>query len=467
MTSVNNSNNKLHLDHNSNYFNRLKPSLQSTESINKQFKTNCSKCHSGSSQLHRSEHDIYGSKMSTRMHDTARSAWRASKQFASSVITGGVGLSACRKCNRRQSSSLAPSGRGSFKEPPNERMLGQEVCRQQASLSAGEAQQAELVAAQLKLASDQDQHTSVIEVQSLQPNSASRLATSGSSGSDQAQSESLASSSRNSAPASQHEALDQQSSLIRVENNKLTIVTKFNDSECNNQSPNSVGGLDLAAPSSGSERSRCESSSSGRGTSSEAGSATASQNGDLDESHLGQNAPLPVCQDPSLNCSDKEAARATTTTSTTKAGEVKRHKRKSSLFKASKVFGGSQASLNKLKSFFTGSSGKVSLANGAALKDGRQQQSTEGQRDHLESSRLRCLELQSQDDARAASIDANRVMPPDTGCGKEDQVGQGEADKQRVESGATYDDTQQQQNDQAQQQQVDATNGVVVLAVGS
>lgn len=334
------------------------------------------------------------------MHDTARSAWRASKQFASSVITGGVGLSACRQCTRRQSSSLA-AGRasGSKKKSKQLSQVEAENCHQMKAELPGEVDQlAELTVQQMKLAGDDDQHTSVIEVQSLQLNaSANKAAAVASANIERSQNE----SNRNSVQVQQQqaEASDQQTSLIRVdENNKLTIVTKFsNDSEC--QSPNNAS-LDLAAPSSGSERSRCESSSSGRGTSSDAGSATASQNGDLDENHA--SPTLPVCQNPSLN-GDKGGV-ATVTTTTTNSS--KRHKRRSSLFKASKVFGGSQASLNKLKSFFGGSSGKVSLSNKVPqqphqIKDGQvRQQVLEGQMNHLESSRLRCLELN-----RPASID--------------------------------------------------------------
>lgn len=433
------------------------------------------------------------------MHDTARSAWRASKQFASSVITGGVGLSACRTCNRRQSSSSG-NRRGSNKKSKKQSgesdtdIAGpqQQGCRG-AQVSPGKydscAQQAaDLVIAQTNSVSEDDQHTSVIEVQSSQPNcSANRLVPCSASGDQVHQNESLINNNNNNNRNSQmvqhlqHETSDQQqsSSLIRVdENNKLTIVTKFNESECNNQSPNNSASLDLAASSS-SERSRCESSSSGRGTSSDAGSATASQNGDMDmESHPGQTAALPVSHDPSLNHSNND--KEVTAISKTPVVDSKRHKRKASLFKASKVFGGSQASLNKLKSFFTGSSsGKVALSNGNPLRDQLKdsQQALDGRRDHLDSSRLRCLELNQNN--RASSIDPDRVAAANEDLNQVGQGGSDEAERQNLSEklnasfsmmrdGPHRDNIDQQQEQQQQQhlqqQQVSAT---VVPLVGS
>lgn len=405
------------LDQNSNYFNRVKPSLQSNESINK-----CRKCASGSSQLHhRSEHDMYGSKLSTRMQDSAKSAWKASKHFASSVITGGVGLSSCRQCtsksrgslstNKQQQQQQVVNGISLANQQRNQQQQQQEQerdefilqaetdnntrfakCSSPASMNneynatnnssqmSGE-QQIEVNNSKVEVSyGDDDQHTSVIKVGPTKAaNPTAEVSTLPST---------LQHNQNQQQVVVQHQQARHQDEsgggLIRVdENNKLTIVTKFNDSDHYSTGPNTS--IEMGAPTSsgsGSERSRCESSSSGRGTSSDAGSS-ASQNGDLDGCASAMN-------DKQLDNKQNNAITDTTIASSAAPQAIKKHKRKSSLFKANKLFGGSQASLNKFKNFFTGSSSNViKVTSKEELKQQQQQLDNE----HLERSRLRCMEL--------------------------------------------------------------------------
>lgn len=300
------------LEHSSNYFRRAKPALlQSVESVGGL----------GAGER-RCDQDLYGSKLSTRMQDTARSAWKASRKFASSVITGGVGgLSACRQCARRRSSA-ASLGRAR----PDHLAAG--------SAPSGpiRAEPLEVSGQPVGLEAAEGGHLSVVEVGA----SASGQQAPGQQVVVQAQPAALAPPPAASQTGGGPNEDPQQQGLIRVDqNNKLTIVTKFNDSDC--QSATGGPGPGGSAPSSSStgccsERSRCESSSSGRGTASDAGSA-ASQNGDLDGAEERPHQPA-------------------------RPHEGGRQRRKSSLFKASKVFGGSQASLGKLRNFFAAASAK-------------------------------------------------------------------------------------------------------------
>lgn len=421
----------------------MKPSLQSNESLNnspdmmimnqtamKQCK-HCYKLNSKHAQLHRSEHDIYGSKLSTRMHDTARSAWKASKQFASSVITGSsVGISACRK----RTTTLSATATATETKQSKYKQSKEENCRQAGVNNEPKAASINDPAAadfgHNHQADDDEQHTSVVKVES----SAGQQ--------QQQQSQSIVSIN----------VSGEQNHLIRVdENNKLTIVTKF--SEINDSSNNSIAtssspnGLATSSPASsmlnqhqqhhhhdgssrstapavspatanGSERSRCESSSSGRGTSSSDAGSSASQNGDAElimQTELQQHNSLEnsskQCSVPA-NINNDSNDHSETITTILGGKEHKQHRRKSSLFKASSVFGnaGSQVSLNKLKYFFTGSHGSGSIShnnnnnyiNGNKLTITPLTKATKHQHDldasiasekHLENSRLRCMEL--------------------------------------------------------------------------
>lgn len=302
------------------------------------------------------------------MQDTAKSAWKSSKKFASSVITGGVNLTGCRKGsggaelnNRGHINTFQPQP-----QPQQPMEMEQEFGQRPNDQSV--------------------EHLSVIQVNG--------------------------SAVVDSSLETQHQQQQQQqdSSLIRVDaSKKLTIVTKFND-ELLHQNGTSPG-TEMAPSSGSSERSRCESSSSGRGTSSDAGSA-ASQNGD-DKDDQQQRTPETKAQQTTARPAGGESE------GDGKPRE-KTHKRKgsSSLFKASRVvFGGSQASLNKLKNFFNGGGGGKQLrtpqqqqqqsqlnqiaagelshqvSNGGGGNGGIEQQSNGGEIADAESARLRCMEL--------------------------------------------------------------------------
>ena len=423
------------LDHNSNYFNRVKPALQSSESVNSKLSGSsnsiaadhsCHKCPAanggriaGGAQLRRSEQDIYGSKMSTRMQDTAKSAWRASKQFASSVITGGVGLSACRQCTRKR-----PSTSGSSESARQGGQAG----------GCGLAANDELGA---------EQHTSVIKVGATPPPPPPPLPQ---------PRPALACNREASIEREQQQQQQQQQQKVQVlqnkrtesqannnlisvdENNKLTIVTKFNDSEC--QGPNSS--VAMAPVSNGSERSRCESSSSGRGSSSDAGSA-GSQNGDEHSAEMGQprgrESALAVCLIDGANQGESGNGNGNGKTSDeAQRAAGKRHKRRSSLFKANKVFSGSQVSLNKLKGFFFVSQHQqtcdISTKPNASFHSRQLQAAKLPQTAHLESSRLRCMELSANSGNSSPSMEAAKEEPSEhSGSrGQSGQVGQGGAD---------------------------------------
>lgn len=320
------------------------------------------------------------------MQDSAKSVWKASKQFASSVVTGGVGLSSCRQCtskrgsvstNKRQQQQQQVKGGVSLtsqQQRDNEQQQRDEFVIRAENSASFEKCSLNNNDTTNKVAGvscdDGEQHTSVIEVG---PTKATNAATEHASDSRQIQ--------------QPQQRQDEQSGggLIRVDgNNKLTIVTKFNDSDCST-GPNTS--IEIGAPTSsgsGSERSRCESSSSGRGTSSDAGSS-ASQNGDLDG-----------CSSSVVVVADKRQQQEQVKNND-KHDNAKRHKRKSSLFKANKIFGGSQASLNKFKNFFMSSSNVVKVTSSEELKHYQQQQQQQDNlNEHLERSRLRCMELNNQ-----------------------------------------------------------------------
>lgn len=329
--ATNSSGSTNRLDPNSNYFNRLKPSLESNESINR-LRTKCRKCQSGSSQLHLSQQDMYGSRLSTRMQEGARSAWKASKHFASSVITGRVSISACRKHQRRPAASPVPARQAASSLPA----VAGDLC---ASSELGDSQGQEL--------------TSVVQVSShAQHNPEDVQHAAGS-------------------PTPSNSDL-----MVRVdENNKLTIVTKFNNEAATSGEHSPGGAAPSSASSSGSDRSRCESSSSGRGTASEAGSSEPSH----DEEQMGAVAPVAPIADQSDAGQDRKSKRTA--------------KSRGKLFKASKLLGsGSQLSLNKLKTFLIDGR-KQKLATSAKQTPDDSQPQADLQQTDLEGARLRCLEL--------------------------------------------------------------------------
>lgn len=382
----------------SKYFSRMKPSLlQSSECVSSGAATTNNNveqhpCISSSTigidqingdakKRHRSEHDLmYGSKLSTRMQDGARSAWRASKQFASSVITGGkVSLSACRHRKNRQRHSVTTTSASSSSSN---------------TLPAKHKQQAQVSIQQQQMCSPQDEHmTSVIQVPYVN-GEANNISMSHGDG---------------------DKSVIQTGANIKLDDqtNKLTIVTRFTSDANSNSSDTGIGsntststssassgapaatGAGPGAPqltpvdknskliinssgddsngvgSCGSERSRCESSSSGRGTFSDTDSS--SHNGDLVVAATA--APGDANKNTNNNNNSEQiinsgnGIRPQTRIYKSNDNEHKRHKRKSSLFKASKVFSGSQASLNKLRTFFTGHSSSPTPGATVALNE--------------------------------------------------------------------------------------------------
>lgn len=337
------------------------------------------------------------------MQDTAKQAWRASRQFASSVITGGVSISACRQCTSKRNSSNA-----SARQPP---------AQVQQECSSG-----------VCIEQDQQQHTSVIEV----------VANSAES-SNAAQDEQKSESTTKPSP----------SNLIRVDhNNKLTIVTKFNDS--GESQVSQADPISLADTSNGSERSRCESSSSGRG--SETCSA-GSQNGEDSADHSMAAAHISPDRK-SLSHSNQPLTndKSATGGQSSDASSSKRHRRKSSIFKAAKVLGGSQLSLNKLKSLFTPAKSISCSPVDTVQASSEQQQDVMRSFQHLESSRLRCMELN-----QALKV----VAPESLDKISSSQIGQGdreEDDSMKKENSATL------QCLQSPTSQPDANHNTVLLA---
>lgn len=320
------------LDENSNYFRRAKQPLQSLESVNE------AQGPGAAAGQHRSEQDLmYGSKLSTRMQDTARSAWKKSRKFAGSVLAAGGGLSACRR-NSKQRASVSSVARRPC--------VQQREQQQPATVESGT-----------------EQHTSVIEVG---PTTADYV--------EQQQSELRRATL---APA------EQPPLQVKVdENNKLTIVTKFSQLPGADQEAASRGAHQSLAPSAQaassssshccpSERSRCESSSSGRGTASasdSAGDLSGSQSGDLAEqvavlTDEGEKAAERRQQPISPAISSDSSSGCASSSSP----EQSRHKRRSSMFKTSRVFSGSQASLNKLRSFFALAASSARTGHHASL----------------------------------------------------------------------------------------------------
>lgn len=348
------------VDQNSNYFRRAKPSLQSSESINRldyndneasSLSRTANQQATSGHHLGRSAQDIYGSKLSTRMQDGARLAWKRSRKFASSVITNGLGgLSACRKHQMSGAKSSTRSNRTPTSAAFHQRhhQSATQFPSHQASsmgsspspqpLSSPSSTSQVLECSQL----EQRQHTSVVEVGSTVGEYISQHAQV-----DLVQAASTTKDRQQDADSNNNQKeQQQQEGLIRVdENNKLTIVTKFNDLSA-------ASGLGTqAASSSCSERSRCESSSSGRGTASDSGSGSGSQNGDHTEAayqmrQQKQQHALSTSQPPNSAFRSHQQPPAS----------LKQHKRRASaaLIKgAGSVFSGSQASLNKtFKSFF-------------------------------------------------------------------------------------------------------------------
>lgn len=394
---------------------------------------------------HKSEHDLYGSKLSTRMQDSAKSAWKASKNFAGSVITGrAVGISACRKQRGSHSSENSNSNK-----LPNQQ-LQPEVCQSPDQFREIQVNGSDLA--------------SVIKVESS-PNLQSGAG----------------------ATQSQH--------VIRLgeSNNKLTIVTKFNDSpdgqrlsaaasiaspsassspseDCSSasQQPSSAN---PSSNSTGSERSRCESSSSGRGTSaSDSGSTSASQNGDDAPPEVAattltlvnsSQAPSQIAnQQQQQQPQQQQVAKDDNNNNCDETSTMKKqHRRKSSLFKASKVFG-SQMSLNKLRTFLFTTNGKATInSDGARSTQEPEMDARLVAEQHLENSRLRCMELNrainqpAKPDACESALDRADSQADKAA----EEVGQGELSSAAETDVATAVAKQEQQQQQGQKQ----------LAIGS
>lgn len=419
----------------SNYFSRTRPNLESSESINEisQIEENDNQqsrqrqLNNGQQQMSKSQQDLmYGSKLSTRMQDTAKSAWKASRKFASSVITGaGGGLSACRKMGKANRSHKI-NGKGNA---PTASHLQQvvptfETCanadttpNSNPNISSPQSIQVSVISTQPVVVAaasgstggleredlhdncgasdcnDEEQHTSVIQV-----NSSTQRPISNSN------------NNNNSNKINCSSDVQKQTEVEEQKKQSLTIVTKFCDSDRPSKQANSSGQGSLTGSS---ERSRCESSSSGRGTSSDAGSAhEAELSGE--ETVMGRQVAIgsvtsTATSSPSPNHHDNTTQ--TTPSQVIQSDDLhssnstntKRHRRKSSLFKASSILSGSQVSLNKVKCFFMGSSSptsnhhqqQVSISNGNKSAGNGVEiiSDSSSQQEQMESSRFRCLEL--------------------------------------------------------------------------
>lgn len=337
-----------------------------------------------------SERDsMYGSKLSTRMQDGARSAWKASRKFASSVVTGrlvGGGFSSCTK-----------RGAGGPKAADS----------MPADLQVAATHEQPTIQQQPGRKSQVCEHTSVVEVgpkgagDSLPAELLARQLAQ-SEGRPVSSSQQVAAAGEESAVELATEAASAQT-MVRVDgNNKLTIVTKFNQLASEQERLESE---QQASCGASGERSRCASSSSGRGTASQPESdasvcshseqadeqlevrgphsslASPEQQqqqqetvvggllGDQKSQQLGKSAQMqdkeqldkqrqrqlqpisPAISSSSSGCS--------ASTSSNEQQNERRHRRRSSIFKTSRVFSGSQASLNKLRSFFAVASSSV------------------------------------------------------------------------------------------------------------
>lgn len=330
-----NSNDSIEVDQ--EHFN-LSQEEQQVATINQSL--GCSKCRTGASKLHKSEYDlVYGSRLSTRMQTTAKSAWKSTKKLATSMVTSGVSLTACRhksasasmrlnknkktkklnedSCDNNQQRQLTPINQ----QQQQSNVIGQVCNEQDRSYQPFNKEQ-----------QDEAFHTSVIKLEA-------------SNNQDQQITSSSPSSNTNSNTNSNN---DESSYIHKDQNNKLTIVTKFahqnqqqqqanlNDKSTNIQvneraiSNNLQCSLNLASSVSCGERSRCESASSGRGTSEdERDSATSLKNDSSESSEMQQTS---LNQDEQLS-------------------SAKRHKRRqSAVFKANQLL--PMKTANSLKSQF-------------------------------------------------------------------------------------------------------------------
>lgn len=318
---------------NSNYFRRAKDHLQSSDSLHKAGAAGGP----GGQQQARSAHDLmYGSKLSTRVQDTARSAWKKSRKFASSVVTGGLmggGLSACRRNTKQRASCCSSSN---TVRPAQYSQTGEQQC------------------------------TSVIEVGPTVGDFASvSLAANGHSATQHNNFSEQQQQQQATAPMNDSEA------VVKVDqNNKLTIVTKFNG-RCQSASLSGreTNASDSGADSAGSQSGDLCERDQGPGaaasepieTSSAAAAAAECKLNAMDEDEEQQAAVSPaISTNSSSGCASSAASNSSQEYN-------RRHKRRSSssmFSKPAKVFSGSQASLNKLRSFFALASSAASTTNG-------------------------------------------------------------------------------------------------------
>lgn len=410
------------LQHQGNYFNRIRNQFgHSEESIGldrqqqqqQQLNGNtlapppasaspsgCSKCRSGESKLHKSEYDIYGSRLSTRMQDTAKSAWRSTKKLATSMVTSGVSLTACRHKSTSSSMRRVKPSRKNKKASNKQAFEGQQEQQQQQPVHITTFQQQHW---STTTASNGDLHGDdggqLASPPEVHHNNNERFHTSVvklEAGGHQHQNLEHAMDSQHQYPDQCQRMCnpeDQHNSqiLLKDQHNKLTIVTKFakqqttinannniimQTSSASNEhhqstsssaasSSSSVGldrdeigagvncavnGLASSGPASasGGERSRCESASSGRGTSEDDAQSTAGAGG----------------QSPSVTENSRESQAKTNDNISIKGQheqheeeQRKHHKRANSVFKASQLLPKSAANQLKsqLKSFFTNS----------------------------------------------------------------------------------------------------------------
>lgn len=283
----------------------------------------CVKCQAGASKLHKSQKiaapydELYGSRLSTRMQVGAKSAWRSTKRLASSMVSrSGVSFSGCR--HKSSSASMRGFKRRASKRGASRTKAKTTIPLEMApnnSIPAPPTSQPHAgVTSVLKLETQtpglwghgrvfepecQFGHTSVIMVEApdrltqLHQQQHQQVVASSSSGNSSPDNDEPNHNSHSHIRKSQSTTTNNTNSnnnftsIHKDQNNKLTIVTKFATSESiqaaattntprSSSSTCSLGDSILAAghssspssgPASGGERSRCGSSSSGRGTS--------------------------------------------------------------------------------------------------------------------------------------------------------------------------------------------------------
>lgn len=308
----------------------------------------CAKCRSGQSKLHRSEFDLlYGSRLSTRVQDTAKSAWRSTKKLAVSVISSSVSITACKH-----------GGQGKWPKVGGGKTTRKVNGKSKKNDDGGAPQWATIPVVEQLTCNEDDKVDDVNKNYQLQEKEAEGNCLSiikveaSCSGLNSSSSSSPLSSSNNNnnnnkselenvnvngervfeCPIMNDKGEDVIKRIHKDQNNKLTIVNKFSSCSINENSNvnvnvnenenNNSKCISAASSTSGccesNERTRCESStSSGRGSSEDGNSQNEDQSLEKVE-NLNQNNKMVLS---SSNADDS----------------AKRHKRRPSQVLSSKI----------------------------------------------------------------------------------------------------------------------------------